>query len=154
MRAIGDDDQIERTVFAAIRRRVDAALGIDAFDLHAGLHRGGVGIGAAQHLEQGAALHAEAVPAWVEVGVTHVHDRAAAFVLAVEPVDARTAAARGSAKTEFIQYRQPGRLQQKTRPQRTQLGRLLEVLDAMPGPLQIQARRLTGGAVTDDGDIA
>ena len=62
-----------------------------------------------------AALHAEAMVLRTELGITHVEDRATAFVLAVQARDARAACTCAAAEPELVEYRESGRLQQERR---------------------------------------
>ena len=152
MRAIGDDDHIERAV--ACSGLVDDVCVCDIDDLRRRdqAYRGTAET-AVQQVEQRAAADAEAMRRRMQVGVTEIEHGAAAMRLAFEAVDARAALQRLLGEAENAQHREPGRLQQQPRPQRAGLGKALEERDPVTCVRQQRRGGLAGDAAADDTDL-
>ena len=147
MRAIGDNDKVERTMPASrlVNHRRAPAIVLDVDDFGTGNQmRGRVLQSLIQQPEQRTTMDAQPVRCLVQFSVGKIENNMPAVVQSEEAIDSGAQPLDPIAKIEAAQHRQAGGLQQQASAGRPRLDEALEDGNAMPGVSQKRRSRLAG----------
>ncbi len=153
MRAVGDHDQVERTVALLVLVDDDAlsVLSDDVADFASGHQRGGGFLQPPmQQVEQHAAPDAEPVRRRVQDRIGEIEHGAAACGPRLQPEDLAATRQGLLCKAQCPQHLESGRLKQEARTERPRLRKALEDGDIVPALGEEDRRRLPRDSAADD----
>jgi len=153
MGAIGRYHEVERPVVLALGVDEGMRAVVVTDDGRAGPHLCGAGVGSAEHLEQRAPRHADAMAAGAPVGIAHRHHPPATQRGAVQFVDALSDRRRPAGKPHASEDAEARRLEQEAGADRPQAGAAFEDGHVVALLRQKDGRGLPGRSIAHDRDL-